>query len=85
MFASIIDMSEEEIMNENFLKLCHPDDYFIERKQLDRLLKREAETVTFETRIINNEGSTTVCKVKVIIIWDKSIFKSFAFVIEKVQ
>ena len=85
MFASIIDMSEEEIMNENFLKLCHPDDYFIERKQLDRLLKREAETVAFETRIINNEGSTTVCKVKVIIIWDESIFKSFAFVIEKVH
>ncbi|MCD4769640.1 MAG: PAS domain S-box protein [Bacteroidales bacterium] len=85
MFATILEMTEEEIKNENFLKLCHPDDYFIKRKQLDRLLKREVETVSFETRLINNEGKTIVCRIKTVIIWNENLFESFLFVIEEVM
>lgn len=85
MFAVILGMTEDEIMKENFLRLCHPDDYFIIRKQLDRLLKREDETVSFESRLINNEGKTIVCKIKAVIIWNENIFKSFVFVIEEVR
>ncbi|MEZ5000165.1 MAG: beta-eliminating lyase-related protein [Bacteroidales bacterium] len=43
--------------------MCHPEDYFIERKQLDRLLRKETGKVNFEIRLINNDGKTSVCKI----------------------
>jgi len=85
-FTLIIGMTEKDISKENFFQLCHPDDYFIERKQLDRLLKKEKEKVHYEIRLINNEGKTTVCKVIASVIWkDPNIFDSYLFLVEKID
>lgn len=84
-FAEMMSMSEADLHRENFLELCHPDDYFIERKQLDRLLRKEAMTVKYEIRLINNDGKTSVCKVVANAFWENELnFTSFTFVIEKV-
>ncbi|HUS86251.1 MAG TPA: PAS domain-containing protein [Bacteroidales bacterium] len=85
-FTIIIGMAEKDISKENFFQLCHPDDYFIERKHLDRLLRKEEEKVHFEIRLINNEGTTSVCKILASAIWkDVNIFESYLFVVDKID
>lgn len=80
-FLEIIDMPEQDLFKENFFQLCHPDDYFLERKQLDRLLRKETTCVEYEIRIINNEGKTFVCAIEAIILWSApEIFESFTFI-----
>ncbi len=85
-FGTILETGENNVLKENFFQLCHPDDYFIERKQLDRLLKRESERVRYEIRLINNEGRTKVCRILATSLWkDKDVFTSYIFVIETVN
>lgn len=85
-FADFMNMSEPDLFRENFFQLCHPDDYFILRKQLDRLLRREIRIVNFEIRLINNDGKTAVCKVVANSMWENDTdFSSFTFVIEKIN
>lgn len=82
-FTEIIGMSDQELFNENFFRMSHPDDYLLMRKQLDRLLKREIRVVKFETRLINNDGKSSVCKIVAAAIWDgEESFDRFTFVIE---
>lgn len=84
-FADMMRMTEADLYRENFFQLCHPDDYFIERKQLDRLLRKEVKTVSFEIRLINNDGKTSVCKVVSNALWENDLnFTSFTFVIERI-
>lgn len=85
-FLSLINMNEKDLFKENFFQLCHPDDYFLERKQLDRLLKKDINCVDFEIRLINNEGITTVFSVEANILWKgKDVFEAFIFVVRKVS
>ena len=82
---NMTEMQESDLTDVNFFQLCHPDDYFIERKQLDRLLRQEVSSVNYEIRIINNEGKTAVCKVIASAIWeDAGIFNAFTFILEKI-
>jgi len=84
-FSDMMGMSEADLYRENFFQLCHPDDYFIERKQLDRLLRKEVSKVKFEIRLINNDGKTSVCKLVANSLWENDLkFTSFTFVIERV-
>lgn len=84
-FATMMCMNEADLYRENFFRLCHPDDYFIERKQLDRLLRKEVKTVNFEIRLINNDGNTSVCKIVANSLWENDLkFNSFTYVIERV-
>jgi|GEM_PF-1251420 len=83
---SIINIEEKDLYAENFFQLCHPDDYFLERKQLDRLLRKEIKCVDYEIRLINNEGKTAVCSVEATILWSApDIFNSFVFVLRLVS
>lgn len=85
-FISIIDIEEKDLFNENFFQLCHPDDYFVERKQLDRLLRKEVKIVNYQIRLINNEGKTVVCAVEATILWSSpDIFDSFVFVLKLIS
>lgn len=84
-FTDLMEMSENELLKENFFQLCHPEDYFIERKQLDRLLRGELKTVNFEVRLINNDGKTSVCKIVANCVWEgDGNFSRFNFVLERV-
>ncbi|MDX2414978.1 MAG: PAS domain-containing protein [Bacteroidales bacterium] len=84
-FLEIIAINELDLKKENFFQLCHPDDYFLERKQLDRLLKKEVSRISFEIRLINNEGKTIVSSVNAGVIWnDDGHFNSFSFVVENI-
>lgn len=86
MFQSVIDMEEQDIYKENFFQLCHPDDYFLERKQLDRLLRKELMCVDYEIRLINNEGKTLVCNIEASILWSgRDVFDSFIFVVRLIS
>ncbi len=81
----ILDMHVVDLSGINFFQLCHPDDYLIERQNLDRLLRKEAETVLYESRLINNDGVSIVCKIFVRASWkDESTLSSFIFSIEKI-
>lgn len=84
-FADLIEMSDQEIYNENFFRMSHPDDYLLMRKQLDRLLKKESKFVKFEARLINNNGKSCVCKIIATALWDGSeSFDRFTFVVERI-
>ncbi|MCA1755893.1 MAG: PAS domain S-box protein [Bacteroidales bacterium] len=84
-FIEIMGMSDQELYNENFFRMSHPDDYLIMRKQLDRLLRRECRIVKFEMRLINNDGKRNVCKIVAAAIWDGAeSFDRFTFVIENI-
>jgi PAS domain S-box-containing protein len=84
-FTEIMEMSDQELFNENFFRMSHPDDYLLMRKQLDRLLKREIRAARFETRLINNDGKSSVCKIVASAIWDgEESFDRFTFVIENI-
>lgn len=85
-FTTFTSMPEAELFKENFFQLCHPEDYFIERKQLDRLLRKEVTSVSYEIRLINNDGITCVCKIIVSSIWESDgEFGNFTFVLEKIN
>jgi PAS domain S-box-containing protein len=85
-FLSLINMPQKDLLKENFFKLCHPEDYFVERKQLDRLLRKELESVGYEIRLINNDGKTFVCSVQSKILWTKpDVFESFVFVLREIS
>jgi PAS domain S-box-containing protein len=84
-FIQFTNMTEKEMYGENFFQLCHPDDYFIERKQLDRLLRKVTEKVDYEIRLINNDGVTCVCKVIANSQWENNgSFSHFTFILEKI-
>jgi PAS domain S-box-containing protein len=84
-FNEIMEMSEQELFNENFFRMSHPDDYLLMRKQLDRLLKKEIRVVRFETRLINNDGKSSVCRIVAAALWDgEASFDRFTFVIENI-
>ncbi|MEZ5010389.1 MAG: PAS domain S-box protein [Bacteroidales bacterium] len=83
-FAGCLNMAETDVYKENFFQLCHPEDYFIERKQLDRLLRKETGKVNFEIRLINNDGKTSVCKIVANAVWENNdTFSFFTFVVGK--
>jgi PAS domain S-box-containing protein len=85
-FTELMEMDEAQLKEENFFRMCHPEDYFLKRKTLDRLLKREADKLAYEIRLINNEGKTIICKVKATVAWTANDhFNFFAFAIEKVS
>lgn len=85
-FRSIINMDEKELAGENFFQLCNPDDYFLERKQLDRLLRKEQKCVDYEIRLINNEGKTLVCGIEATVIWNaEDVFESYTFVVRLIS
>lgn len=85
-FAECLNMAETDVYKENFFQLCHPEDYFIERKQLDRLLRKEARKVNFEIRFINNDGKTSVCKIVSSAVWENDeTFSFFTFVIDRID
>lgn len=84
-FLEIMDMSDLDVRKENFFQLCHPDDYFLERKQLDRLLKKDLARINYEIRLINNGGKTIVSSVSAGAVWsDDGHFSSFLFIIETI-
>lgn len=84
-FLELIGMSEQELHNENFFRMSHPDDYLLMRKQLDRLLRKDARHVKFEVRLINNDGKSTVCRIIATALWDGSeSFDNFTFAIENI-
>mgnify|MGYP005838050245 CR=1 FL=1 len=85
-FYSILRITEKDLINENFFQLCHPDDYFVERKQLDRLLRKEVNSVDYEIRLINDDGKTFVCSVQATIIWSRQgVFESFVYVLREIS
>ena len=83
---NILGMSGLDFSGINFFHLCHPDDYLIERKNLDRLLRREADHAGYEIRLINNDGRTIVCKTRARYV-DKNENNegSFIFSVEKIS
>ncbi len=82
---NILGMSDLDFTGINFFQLCHPDDYLIERQNLDRLIRKESNTTSFEVRLINNDGRTIVSKIKVSSAWkDQNTLGSFIFSIEKI-
>lgn len=82
---NILGMSERDFTGINFFQLCHPDDYIIERQSLDRLLRKESESLTFEVRLINNDGKTIVSKIRAGTVWkDRNNLGSFIFSVEEI-
>jgi len=82
---NILGMNEIDFTGINFFQLCHPDDYLIERQSLDRMLRKESDRVSFEARLINNDGKTIVSKIRASAVWkDQNMLGSFIFSIEKV-
>ncbi|MEA1887596.1 MAG: PAS domain S-box protein [Bacteroidota bacterium] len=82
---NILGMSDMDFTGVNFFQLCHPDDYLIERQSLDRMLRKESDTVTFEVRLINNDGKTIVSKISAGTVWkDRDTLDSFIFSIERI-
>ncbi len=85
-FLEIMNMSDLDTRKENFFQLCHPDDYFLERKQLDRLLKKDLARINYEIRLINNGGKTIVSSVSAGAVWsDDGHFSSFSFIVEAID
>lgn len=82
---NILGMNEIDFTEINFFQLCHPDDYLIERQSLDRMLRKESDCVSFEVRLINNDGKTIVSKIRASSVWkDQDTLGSFIFSIEKI-
>ena len=82
---NILGMNEMDFTEVNFFQLCHPDDYLIERQSLDRILRKESDNVSFEVRLINNDGKTIVSKIRASSVWkDTETLESFIFCIEKI-
>ncbi|MBS0010616.1 MAG: PAS domain S-box protein [Bacteroidales bacterium] len=80
----ILGMNDIDFSGINFFQLCHPDDYLIQRQSLDRMLRKELDIVTYEIRMINNDGRTIVCRIKAAIVWkDQETLGSFIFSIEE--
>lgn len=84
-FTELMQMEDSRLRKENFFQLCHPDDYFLERKQLDRLLKKEIKRIRYEVRLINDEGKTIVCVITAAVNWsEKDHFNYFSFTVEEI-
>lgn len=84
-FTDLMKMEDSRLRKENFFQLCHPDDYFLERKQLDRLLKKEITRIRYEVRLINDEGKTIVCDITAGVKWsEKDHFNYFSFTVEEI-
>ncbi|HKL67350.1 MAG TPA: PAS domain-containing protein [Bacteroidales bacterium] len=82
----ILEMKDPDFSGLSFFQLCHPDDYLIQRQNLDRLLRKEIDEAEFEIRIINNNGKTIVCNVRVKAIWlGKDDFGSFIYTLERLD
>ncbi len=82
---NILGMSDMDFTGIIFFQLCHPDDYLIERQSLDRMLRKESDTTTFEVRLINNDGKTIVSKIRASTVWkDRDTLDSFIFSVEKI-
>ena len=82
---NILGMNEIDFTEINFFQLCHPDDYLIERQCLDRLQRKVSDIVSFEVRLINNNGNTIVSKIRASSVWiDQDTLGSFIFSIEKI-
>ncbi|MEE4215645.1 MAG: PAS domain S-box protein [Bacteroidales bacterium] len=82
---NILGMNDMDFTGINFFQLCHPDDYLIERQSLDRLLRKESNMVSFEVRLINNDGKTIVSRIKASSVWkDQSTLGSFIFSIQQI-
>ena len=80
----IMGMSDMDLSGMNFFQLCHPDDYLIERQSLDRILRKETDIVSYEVRLINNDGRTIVSKIRASTVWkDQFTPDSFIFSLEK--
>ncbi|HDZ40826.1 MAG TPA: PAS domain-containing protein [Bacteroidetes bacterium] len=83
---NILSMNDMDFTGINFFQLCHPDDYLIERQILDRMLRKETDTASFEVRLINNDGKTIVSKIRASTVWkDQDTLESFIFAIEKIR
>lgn len=82
---NLLGMSDMDFTGVNFFQLCHPDDYLIERQSLDRLLRKESNMISFEVRLINNDGKTIVSKIRASSVWkDQNTLGSFIFSIEQI-
>ncbi|MDZ7738471.1 MAG: PAS domain-containing protein [Bacteroidales bacterium] len=83
---NILDMHDMNFSGINLFQLCHPDDYLIKRQSLDRMLRREVDNVSYEVRLINNDGQTIVCKLSATSDWkDEKTLGSFIFSVEKMD
>jgi len=82
---NILEMTDIDFSGINFFQLCHPDDYLMERQSLDRLLRKENDKVSFEVRLINNDGKTIVCKIGARAVWkDQETLESYIFSVEEI-
>ncbi|HCC71792.1 MAG TPA: hypothetical protein DEQ09_11675 [Bacteroidales bacterium] len=82
----ILGMSDIDFSGINFFQLCHPDDYLMERQSLDRMLRKETDRVSYEVRLINNDGKTIVCKIRASAVWkNQNSLSSFIFSVEKIS
>ncbi len=80
----LLGMHDMDFSGINLFQLCHPDDYLIKRQSLDRMLRREVDNVSYEVRLINNDGRTIVCKMSATSDWkDEKTLGSFIFSVEK--
>lgn len=82
----ILGMQDMDFSGINLFQLCHPDDYLIKRQSLDRMLRKEVDNVSYEVRLINNDGRTIVCKMSATSEWkDENTLSSFIFSVEKMD